>query len=148
MDRRIFILPLVSALLLLVLLARPDITGLMAAKSAVPGSSNISANITVRVNGDGFIPDGSLVAVHLDDRSSAMDFGEFVRRTGAAYNRTKEEVPQISYDGYGYRGAHAYSLDISEFGIDTLVAHGSHTLKITVSYKDYVFSSTSQTIEA
>jgi len=146
MDGRILVLPMLSVVLVLILLTRPDITGLMAAKpSDEPGMINISANVSITIKDGGFIPEGSIVTVYLDDRSSSMGFGEFVKMTGAAYSRTSQQA--TGYEGYGYGGPYTYSLDVSEFGIDTAVAKGRHTLMFKVGLDDRVFSSNSQNID-
>lgn len=147
MDRRVLILPVASIIIVLVLLTRPDITGFITARPAGPESSKNSANISIRINEDGFIPEDSVVTVYLDDRSSGMDFKEFVKRTGIGYNRVYKENPKIGYVGYGYAGERIYSLDLSEFGFDTSAGPGTHKLVIEITYKNYVLSNTSKTIE-
>ncbi|MCK4335522.1 MAG: hypothetical protein KAW40_02235, partial [Candidatus Aenigmarchaeota archaeon] len=77
MDRRVYILPIISVFIVLALVLRPDITGFMAAE---PLENQISA-VSVSINQDGFIPEDSIVTVYLDDRKSEMAFSEFVRRT-------------------------------------------------------------------
>jgi len=146
MDRRVFILPVISVALVMVLLSRPGITGFMTAASA-PSTSQIAANISVTIADDGFIPEDATVTVYLDERSASMGFGEFVARTGAGYSRVREEVPKINYDGYGYGGPYRYALDIAAFGIDASVARGSHKLVVEVSYGSYVISRSVQDID-
>lgn len=146
MDRRFYILPLASVLLLLALLVRPEITGFMTAGGSSAYSS-ISANVTVQIIGDGFIPEGSLVRVSLDGRNASMAFGEFVAMTGSAFDRISENITEIGYYGNGFAGPHSYSLGISQFAIDTLVPTGNHTLAIAVIYGDNVLSNSLQTIE-
>jgi len=147
MDRRFFILPVISVALVMVLLSRTGITGFMTAGPSAPSGSQIAANISVTIAGDGFIPEDAIVTVYLDERSASMGFGEFVARTGAGYSRVREEVPKINYDGYGYGGPYRYALDISAFGIDASVAKGSHKLVVEVSYGSYVISRSVQDIE-
>lgn len=144
MDRRVYILPIISVFIVLALVLRPDITGFMVAE---PLENQISADISVSINQDGFITEDSIVTVYLDDRKSEMAFSEFVRRTGRSYERVRAEVPEIGYEGYGYAGIYTYSLDISEFDLDTVVDRGVHTLRVKVSYGEHVFSDTSQKIE-
>jgi hypothetical protein len=144
MDRRVYILPVVSFFAVLVLFLRPDITGFMVAG---PQKSEISAYISVSINQDGFVIEDSVVTIYLDDRKAEMAFGDFVSRTGTVYERVWAEVPETGYEGYGYGGTHAYSLDISEFGLDTVVERGVHELRIKVSYGDHVFSDTTEVIE-
>jgi hypothetical protein len=146
MNSRILILPVASIVLLLIIISRPDITGFMTAR--YPALSTISAKASVTIASDGFIPEDALVTVYLDDRSASMKFSDFVTRTGADYNRIKEQIPSIAYDGYGYGGEHTYALDISEFGMGTNVISGNHTVIIEVKYKDMVLSTSSQTVEA
>jgi len=146
MDRRVFILPVISVALVVAMLPGSGITGFMTAASA-PSGSQITANISVAIADDGFIPEEAVVMVYLDERSASMGFGEFVARTGAGYSRVREEVPKINYDGYGYAGPYKYSLDISEFGIDASVARGSHKLVVEVSYGNYVISHSIQDID-
>lgn len=142
MDRRVYILPIISVFIVLALVLRPDITGFMAAE---PLENQISA-VSVSINEDGFIPEDSLVTVYLDEQNSTMDFKEFVRRTGRGYERIIDEIPKIGYDGYGYAGIYTYVLDISEFDIDTILEPGEHNLTIEVSYGNYVILYTSQKI--
>lgn len=144
MDRRVYILPVMSILAVLILFLRPDITGFVVAG---PSENQIFANISVSINEDGFIIEDSLVTVYLDDRKSEMVFSEFVRRTGRSYERIRAEVPEIGYDGYGFGGVYTYVLDISEFDIDTVVDRGAHTLRVKVSYGEHVFSDTTRRIE-
>jgi hypothetical protein len=146
MDRRVYILPVASVLLLAILLIRPDITGLMTAKPSA-GAREVSAKISVAIAKEGFIPEDSSVAVYLDGRNASMKFGDFVALTGAGYSRVRERIPQINYEGYGYGGEYAYVLDISEFGLDTSVEPGNHELNIQVIYNGSVKSNTSQNIE-
>lgn len=145
MDRRVYILPIISVFIVLGFISNPEITGLMVAE---PSKTRISADISVSINEDGFIIEDSLVTVYLDDRKSEMAFSEFVRRTGRSYERVRAEIPEIGYDGYGYAGIYTYVLDVSEFDLDTVVEPRVHTLRVKVSYGDHVFSDTSQKIEA
>ena len=142
MDRRVYILPIISILAVLILILRPDITGFMVAEPL-----SVSADISVSINEDGFIPEDSIVTVYLDDRKSEMAFSEFVMRTGRGHERIIDEIPKIGYDGYGYAGIYTYALDISEFDIDTILEPGEHNLTIEVSYGNYVILYTSQKIE-
>jgi len=135
MDSRIFVLPLISIAIVLFLLMRPDITGFIVAVGP-PQESEISAKVAVTISEDGFIPENALVTVYLDDRKASMAFSDFVTRTGSASNRLKEQVTKINYEGYG--GPYTYSLDISEFDVDTTVGPGEHELVIEVSYGDFV----------
>ncbi len=146
MDRRILLPPIISFALVLALLTRPDITGFAVAGQSGQAGVSISANASVSIAEDGFVPDGSVVAVGLDDRTSSMDFGEFVGRTGADYSHAEGSMPGIGYEGYGYAGPYEYSLDISEFGLDTDVESGDHMLTINVSYDGFVFSSSLEKI--
>lgn len=144
MDRRVFILPVISVVLVLGLIFNPEITGLMAAELA---ERQVSANITVGINEDGFVPEDSLVTVYLDGRNASMGFKEFVRRSGQGYERARGEVPEIGYEGYGYAGIYTYAVDISEFDIDTTLEPGEHNLTVEVGYENYVISHTSSIIE-
>ena len=144
MDRRVFILPLISILLVLVLLLNPDITGFMVAE---PSERQVFADISVSINEDGFIPEDSVITVYMGKRESSMDFREFVKRTGKGHNRIKSEIPQMGYEGYGYGGVYTYVLDINEFDIDTVLRPGEYELVIEVSRENYVISETSQFIE-
>jgi len=145
MDSRIFVWPLISIAIVLFLLMGPDITGFIVA-GGPPQESEISAKVAVTINEDSFIPENALVTVYLDDRKASMPFSNFVTRTGSAYNRLKEQVTKINYDGYGYGGPYTYALDVSEFDLDTKVGSGEHELVIEVSYGDYIMSSNSQKI--
>jgi hypothetical protein len=146
MDRRIYILPVASIVLILILISRPDITGFATAKPS-SAFSEISAKASVTIASDGFIPEDADVIVYLDGKSGSMKFSDFVARTGAAYNRIHEQISQINFDGTGYGGEYTYALDISQFGIDTSAGSGSHTVVIEVKFGDSVLSSSSQTIE-
>jgi hypothetical protein len=143
MDNRVYILPLLSILAVIVFFLRPDITGFV---TATAPSSEVTANISIMINQDGFIPENALVTVYLDDRSAGMPFSEFVRRAGSGHNMLYASVPEIGYEGNGYGGVYAYSLGISAFGLDTAVTPGEHTLKIEVSYEGRVISQNNQTI--
>ncbi len=142
MDRRVYILPIMSVLLVFAFAFGPGITGFM-----VAGPVELSANISVSISEDGFIPEDSLVTVYLDDRNSSMDFKEFIRRTGQGQSVTRDYIPEIGYEGYGYAGTYTYILDISEFNLDNVVEPGVHNLTVEVSYENYVISHTSQKIE-
>lgn len=144
MDRRVFILPVISVLVVLVLVLNPDITGFMVAE---PSEKQVFADITVSINEDGFIPEDSVITVYLGNRKSSMNFKEFVKKTGKSYNWLKSEIPQMGYEGYGYGGIYTYVLDINEFDIDTILKPGEYELIIEVSRENYVISETSQFIE-
>jgi hypothetical protein len=144
MDRRVYILPLISVLLVIVLLLNPDITGFMVAE---PSEKQVFADIVVSISEDGFVPEDSIITVYLGDRESSMGFKEFIEKTGEGFNRIRSGIPQIGYEGYGYEGPYTYSLDINEFGIDTVLAPGEYELVIEVSRENYVISKTSQLIE-
>jgi hypothetical protein len=144
MDRRAYILPVISVFLVLALFTRPDITGFMVAG---PFENRISADISIKINQDGFVPEDSLVTIYLGDRSSPMDFKEFIEKTGKDFERLRGEIPEINYEGYGFGGENAYSLDISEFDLDTTIEPGNYTLIVEVGYENYVISHTSQNIE-
>jgi hypothetical protein len=144
MDRRAYILPVISVFLVSILILRPDITGFMVAG---PLETAISANISVSVNEGGFIPEDSIVTVYLDERDSSMGFRDFVDKTGKGFKRTKGEVQEIGYEGYGFGGAYTYVLDIGEFDLDTVLEPGNHTLVVEVIHGNYVISHTSQNIE-
>jgi hypothetical protein len=147
MNGRIFILPVLSVVLVAVLLTRPDITGLAVAKPSGADASEISANITVIIPGDGFVPEGSEVLIYLDDREAKMGIAEFINRTGAAYDRGMGKVQNIGYEGYGFEGAHTYQLGLTYFGVDTSVEPGNHTLVVLVLYGKNIISRSSQIIE-
>jgi len=142
MDRRAYILPVLTLVFLTAVLLRPDITGFMVAQP----EERASVNITVTVTTDGFIPEHSVVSVSLDGRNTSMDFGEFVKRTKMGYNRTMGSLPEADYEGYGFSGTYEYTLDISEFGYEALPP-GTHELVLELSYGDYVILRRSQTIE-
>lgn len=144
MDRRFFILPVASIVLILILITRPDITGF--ATATRPGESELSANISVSIGKDGFIPEDAVVTVRLDGRSSAMAMKAFIEKTGSAYERVEGSSLAISYEGYGYGGVYAYSLPIAEFGLDTAVGPGEHSLTVEVSYGEAVLSTSSEKI--
>jgi len=146
MDRRLFVLPVASVIIILVIIARPDITGFVTARS-LSQQSLIEAKASVTIASDGFIPENAVVTVHLDDTSASMEFGDFVKKSGSPFDRRREQVPTIAYDGYGYGGEYTYIVALDEFDIDTLVASGSHTLVVEVSYAGQTLSSSSQTIE-
>lgn len=144
MDRRLYILPVASIVLVLILIARPDITGF--ATATRPGESELSANISVSIGKDGFIPEDAIVTVYLDERQASMALKAFIEKTGSAYERVEGSSPAISYEGYGYGGVYAYSLPIAEFGLDTAVESGEHSLIIEVSYGEAVLSTSSEKI--
>lgn len=144
MERRAYILPIISVLAVLVLVLNPDITGFMVAE---PSERQVFADISVSINEDGFIPEDSIITVYLGKRKSSMDFKEFVKKTGKGYNWIKSEIPQMGYEGYGYGGIYTYSIDINEFDIDTILRSGEYELVIEVSRENYVISETSQFIE-
>jgi hypothetical protein len=137
MDSRIFVLPLASIAIVLFLLMRPDITGFIVAGGPLQ-ESEISAKIAVTISEDGFVPEDAIVTVYLDENKASMKFSDFVFKTGSAFNRIREYMPKINYDGYGYGGPYAYTLDISAFGLGTTVGPGEHELIIEVSYEDFV----------
>ena len=143
MDRRLYFLPVASIVLVLILIARPDITGFATAR---PGESELLADISVSIGKDGFIPEDSVVTVRLDGRSSAMALKAFIERTGSAYERIQGANPKIGYEGYGYGGVYAYSLPIAEFNLDTAVESGEHSLTVEVSYGEAVLSTSSEKI--
>ncbi len=143
MDRRVYILPVLSILAVVVFLLRPDVTGFVTARTPV---SELVANISILINQDGFVPEDAVITVYLDDRSASMPFSEFVKKAGSGHNMIYGNVPAIGYEGKGYGGIYNYALEISAFGIDTVVASGEHTLKMEVSYDGRIISQNTQTI--
>jgi len=143
MDRRLFVLPVASVIIILVIIARPDITGFVTARS-LSQQSLIEAKASVTIASDGFIPENAVVTVYLDNASASMEFGDFVKKSGSPFDRRREQVPTIAYDGYGYGGEYTYLVDISQFGIDTLVGPGAHTVNVEVSYGESVLSTSSE----
>ncbi|MCX6818168.1 MAG: hypothetical protein NTU57_04915 [Candidatus Aenigmarchaeota archaeon] len=145
MDRRIYVLPVASVIIILVLILRPDISGFVTARS-LSQQSLIEAKASVTIASDGFIPENAVVTVFLDDESASMEFGDFVEKSGAAFDRRREQVPSIGYDGFGYGGEYTYFVDISQFGIDTLVGPGEHSLTVEVGYGESMLSTSSEKI--
>jgi hypothetical protein len=147
MNGRILIMPVLSVVMVAVLLSRPDITGLAVAKPSGAGASEISANITVIIPEDGFVPEGSEVLIYLDDREASMGIADFINKSGASYDRGLGKIQSIGYEGYGFTGAHSYVLGISDFGIGASVEPGSHSLVVLVLYGKNIISRSSQTID-
>lgn len=146
MDRRVFILPAVSVLLVVALFLGPGITGFMAAELASAGKKTLNASITVSIHDDGLVPQGSEVTVYLDGRSAAMPFSEFVRKSGEECVPTEGELTEIGYTGPGYACEKTFSTNLSGFRISREVEPGEHTIMIEVAYGDYVVSSSEQTV--
>jgi len=144
MDRRVYILPIVSVFIALAFMMRPATTGLITAETP---EKSVLADISVTINSDGLIPEDSVITVYLDDRSASMPFGEFVEKTGEGKTLINERIPEIDYDGPGYAGVYTYILPISEFGIDTVLESGEHSLVIEITYDDSMLSRDEQKIE-
>jgi hypothetical protein len=146
MDRRIYVLPLISIFIVVTVLFNPQITGFMVGKPSET-KNTVSANVSIFIRKGGLIPENSLVTVYLDNRSSSMNFKEFVNKAGGRHDIVYGEISEIGYNGTGYTGPYGYAVDISEFGIGADVAPGTHNLTVEVGYGNYVISSTTQEIE-
>jgi hypothetical protein len=145
MDRRILIIPVLTILFIAILFLRPEISGFIVG-SISPEQRIIEAKVVVTINEDGFIPENAIVKVYLDNRTATMSFSEFVKKAKGGHDIRMGRVEEINYEGYGYGGAYTYTLDLSQFSLDTLVQPGEHTLVTEVLYEDFVLSRTSQTI--
>ncbi|MCK5022640.1 MAG: hypothetical protein KAS04_00560 [Candidatus Aenigmarchaeota archaeon] len=137
MDRRVYILPIVSVLFVIFSFTNPDLSGYIVADS---GTSELSADISVSISTDGFIPVDSIVTVYLDDVSSSMKFTDFIEKSDNEKNIVNCKIEQMSYSGKCYTGPYTYILDISEFDIDTITETGNHMIVIEVSYGNFVIS--------
>lgn len=143
MDRRVFILPIASVLLVLAVLMRPDFTGFIAAGTPEDGET---PQVSVTISGDGMIPEDSVITVYLDDQEASMGFRDFVEKTGKDFRRIHGEIPEIGYEGYGFGGSNTYSLEISDFGLVLSPGSGEHVLTIEVAYGNFVISRASSPV--
>ena len=145
MDRRVYILPVVSVLVVFALLMSPDLTGRMVATRGF--ENQIVATLSISTTESGLIPQDSVVTVYLDNEKSSMPFADFVKKSGKGFIKTEGEIPEIGYEGPGFGGPFTYEVGISEFGIDRTLEPGDYILLMELSYGDYVISQTTQSIE-
>ena len=137
MDSRVYILPIVTALIFIFLFFNSRFTGIITGK---PENFRISANVSITISQDGFIPYNSYVVVYLDGEKRLMSIDKFIKSTGEKYDYRKGRLEEINYTGFGYAGPHTYSLDLSMFGFDNVVSSGEHNLTVEVMYKNFVIS--------
>jgi|GEM_PF-5974910 len=143
MDRRVFIFPVMSLIIVLVLALQLDITGMI---TGVPDvNKQLSARVSIKVS-EGMIPEDSVVTVSLENQTSTMPLKEFIERSGSEYELEEGEIPEIGYNGYGYSGEDPFLLELSEFGLDLDLGPGEYTLITEIMYENFVISSTSEEI--
>jgi hypothetical protein len=145
-ELRPFLLPMVTFIVIaFVFFVRPEITGFIVSS---PGRTEkiLGAKIRVSIAKGGLIPEGSVITIYLNGQNSSLPIRDFMLKSGRIYNYTYGTLPQINYRGYGYSGEHTYSLDISEFGLNTNLKPGNYTLMTEISYENFVISHTMQNI--
>jgi len=130
-----YILPTVSVILICVFLTNPNITGFIVLNQ----TKILKAEIKIILDADGFIPEGSVVTVSLNNENSSMNIEEFISKSGE-YNYIYGTLSDINYTGYGYSGSGTYIVDLSEFNINRKLASGNYTLVTRIIYNSTIIS--------
>jgi hypothetical protein len=134
-SRISILLPVLSTALVLVVLARPEITGLVTAPAKV-----IDAEIVITTAGGVILPGGAEIHVSLGGESSVMTVSEFIERSGQEGEIAEGEVPEIGYKGTGYTGNHSYAVPLSEFNISRNVGAGTSKISVEITFNGMAFS--------
>ena len=134
-DNVSVVIPVISAAMLLLVLIRPEITGLAVAPGDV-----LQAGIQVTTAEGVILPSTSLVEVNVGGEVSSMPIGAFISKSGEPYEIADGEVPEIGYIGPGYTGNYTYTVPISEFGLGRKVQPGRHVLGVKIIYDGVVIS--------
>jgi len=135
------LLPVLTITALLVIFARPQITGFVVG----PGSV-LSADIKITTAEGVILPADSVVTATLSEESSSMPVSMFVSKSGGAYEFVNGNVPELGYDGWGYTGNHTYIVPLSEFNLTRALPGGEHSIGVKIEYNGYLISSTEERV--
>lgn len=100
--------------------------------------NSVTAKVTLKLSKNELIPENALVIVMLDDKKASMPIKQFIMLSNQPFNYTEGTLPIADYEGYGYIGDYTYSIDLSNFDLETKVAAGNHKFTTKIVYKDMV----------
>jgi len=107
-----YLLPVFTLIIGVVYFLGPGVTGFVV----------VELGADVRLEVGGFLPKNAVVVVSLDGVEKRIRVDDFIVKTGEKFEMEKE----------GFVGNYIYSLDISEFGLNTVLEEGNHVLKVSV----------------
>ncbi len=136
---KIYILPFISLIVIISFLiaTKPSPTG-MAIIDIEPQESSVTAKVTLKLSKNELIPEDALVFVILDDKEASMPIKQFIELSNQPFNYTQGTLPIANYEGYGYIGDYTYSIELSNFNLDTKVFTGKHTFTTKIIFEDKV----------
>ena len=138
MHGKFFILlPVMSAALIFLIFARPEITGFAVAPAGI-----VNADIKVTTADGVVIPVDSVVEARIGDEVSSMPVSVFISKSGEPYELSEGHVPEIYYTGPGYTGNHTYIVPISVFNLTRKLNRGVNMLNVKIIYNGLVVSET------
>ncbi len=144
-----YLVPALSILILgaFLLFYKPAVTGYVVGDiEGVSLQKNLSARISLATSPEKLLPESAYVAVSIGNESARMTVHDFIEKSGQEYNYTEGTNPILAYSGKGYIGNSTYFLQLSDFGINTRIAPGKHTLEIKVVYQNKTISENSGTL--
>ena len=137
---QIYILPLISLVVIIsfLLATKPSPTGMAVLEINATPDRAITAKVTLKLSKNELIPEDALVVVILDDREASMPIKKFIEISNQPYNYTKGTLHIADYEGYGYIGDYSYSIELSNFELDTKILTGEHTFTTKIIYNEKV----------
>ncbi|MBR9699550.1 hypothetical protein GOV09_03795 [Candidatus Woesearchaeota archaeon] len=127
-------LPIISILIFFAaaLLMKPTTTGLAILQPE--GLQEVDAAISLKTTSEEIIPLKAIVEIELDDQMASLTVESFIQKTNQPYEIASGELLAAKYQGLGFTGDFTYTLPLSEFDINRLIAPGPHTIKTRILY--------------
>ncbi len=137
---QLYVVPFFSILIIIgfFIFTKPTPTGMTVLDINATTERTITAKVTLKLSKNELIPESALVIVMLDDRKASMPIKKFIEISKQPYNYTKNTLPLADYEGYGYIGDYMYSIELSNFDLNTKVLTGDHTFTTKIVYNNKV----------
>ena len=133
------ILPITSFFIIIgfVFYGNPSYTGMVTYEI---GNSTrmIQSDVILKTKENEIVPEYAIIKISLDDKRAMLTVKEFIEKTKKPFNYTYGSLEKISYTGYGYSGNYSYTLNLSDFSINTTINLGSHSFVTEITYEDKI----------
>ncbi|MFH1849845.1 MAG: hypothetical protein ABH879_06700 [archaeon] len=133
-----YTLPIASAILIVALLVRPEITGF-----AVLGPGGY-LDINLDPGDYQVIPESAIMRITVNNNSRSATVGEFVRESESAHSYGLGRLDVVNYTGFGYFGNNTYRFMLGN--LESAMVPGENQIAVEISFGDKIIHGSNSSI--
>lgn len=138
-----YLLPIISIILVFgIVFFNPSTTGFVVQQN----KDKIDGKIMIYTDDQFVLPLDSTINISIDNQTASMTIQEFIKKNNTWFEIKTGHNNLAEYYGQGYSGNHAYSLDLSEFGLGFINQKDIHNLKVRIYHKEKILSETNESL--